>query len=431
MSRFKLISLLFVTLCCSPTILPGQEKRDAPKVAPYLTETAIGFAHVQLDRIDLEPIKQFAKDYADGLGGNPQQIETAISVVQQVQKQFVDAGVTNLYVVAELENFMYGPYLLVEFKEGADIAEITKMLQDVVHHFNVTAIKEYKTFDGVLFAGDEQILKNITSGHVAERQMLAQALASVESDPLQIVICPSPDQTRAIREAVPAFPAPFQAIDGEILARGIQYISFGGRLEPNTGIQVVVQSADENSAEVLLKGEQQAVSMMAKLMAAQFPMPGMDKIADKLIMHRENNRLVLDFSFKPDEWNQLAAMLQKPAEGMRERADSNRNTNNLKRFGLAMHNWHDVYKVLPAHANYSKDGKPLLSWRVHVLPYLDQVELYQKFHLNEPWDSKHNKQFISQIPEVFAVPGSAVAKQGRTGYVFPILKDGSALTIPH
>jgi hypothetical protein len=190
----------------------------------------------------------------------------------------------------------------------------------------------------------------------------------------------------------------------------------------------VIQSADEHSAEVLLNAEQRAVSLLTKLMGTQPPLPGMARFADQLKMRRENDRLLLDVSFQPDEWKQLAALLQKPTEGMRENARVNQHQNNLKQFGLAMHNWHDTYKVFPAHANYSKEGKPLLSWRVHVLPYLDQVELYREFHLNEPWDSEHNKQLISQMPQVFAVPGSAVSKEYKTGYVFPILPDGSGIT---
>jgi hypothetical protein len=428
MSRFKLASLLVATLCFTSPRLPAQEKNDPPRIAPYLTDTAFGFARVQLDRLDLDPVKQFAQQYAAGLGGQPEQFEMMISVVQQVQKQFVDAGATDLYVVMELENLLYGPYVILEYKNGADIAELTKALQDVVAKLPPPVIREYKTLDGFLFAGDEQILNNITSGYVAERPQLSAAIADVESDPLQIVICPSPDQLRAIQETVPAFPAPFQQVNGEILARGIHFVALGGRLEPEPRVRAVIQSTDTDSAEVLLKAERQAVAMVTKLVAAEFPMPGLDQLADKLNMRRENDRLLLDFSFQPDEWNQLAALLKKPTEGMREQAKAQQSKNNLKQFGLAMHNWHDVYKVFPAHANYSEDGKPLLSWRVHLLPYLGQVELYQKFYLNEPWDSEHNKLLISQMPDVFAVPGSAVAKDGKTGYVFPILPDGSAIT---
>ena len=50
------------------------------------------------------------------------------------------------------------------------------------------------------------------------------------------------------------------------------------------------------------------------------------------------------------------------------------------------------------------DGKPLLSWRVLLLPFLEQNALYQKFKLDEPWDSPTNKALLSQMPNVYRCP---------------------------
>src|SRR5262245_20576013 len=62
--------------------------------------------------------------------------------------------------------------------------------------------------------------------------------------------------------------------------------------------------------------------------------------------------------------------------------------NNLTRIGFAMYN-HAVTarETLPAAAIYSKDGKPLLSWRVAILPFIGEDKLYKEFKLDEPWDS--------------------------------------------
>jgi hypothetical protein len=67
-------------------------------------------------------------------------------------------------------------------------------------------------------------------------------------------------------------------------------------------------------------------------------------------------------------------------------------------------------------AAISKDGKPLLSWRVAVLPHLDQHALYDKFHLDEPWDSPHNKALLDQIPEVYAPVVRKGEPKGSTYY---------------
>src|SRR5205823_2595588 len=50
-------------------------------------------------------------------------------------------------------------------------------------------------------------------------------------------------------------------------------------------------------------------------------------------------------------------------------------------------------------------GKPLLSWRVAILPFIEQSALYAKFNLSEPWDSPHNLALLNQMPSVFRMPG--------------------------
>ena len=91
--------------------------------------------------------------------------------------------------------------------------------------------------------------------------------------------------------------------------------------------------------------------------------------------------------------------------------------NNLKQIGLAIHNYAQANKTFPPAYTVDKDGKPLLSWRVLILPYLEGDDLYSEFHLDEPWDSEHNKKLLSRMPAVFRDPDSKLAAQGKTNYL--------------
>ncbi len=81
-----------------------------------------------------------------------------------------------------------------------------------------------------------------------------------------------------------------------------------------------------------------------------------------------------------------------------------------------MYNYNSAHGALPPAAAHGADGKPLLSWRVLILPYLEQEGLYRQFHLDEPWDSPHNKPLADQTPNVFRCP-SEVMPAGLTTYV--------------
>jgi RNA polymerase sigma factor (sigma-70 family) len=79
----------------------------------------------------------------------------------------------------------------------------------------------------------------------------------------------------------------------------------------------------------------------------------------------------------------------------------------LNEIGRGMLAHFDDHQTYPGPALYGKDGKPLLSWRVALLPYLDEGELYKQFRLDEPWDSEHNRQLLAKIPALYRRPGAA------------------------
>ncbi len=80
--------------------------------------------------------------------------------------------------------------------------------------------------------------------------------------------------------------------------------------------------------------------------------------------------------------------------------------NNLKQIGLAMLNYADDHaKRLPPAVLCDQQGRPLHSWRVLILPYLEGgAALYKQFRLNEPWDSPHNLTLLPRMPKVYDIP---------------------------
>jgi prepilin-type N-terminal cleavage/methylation domain-containing protein len=128
----------------------------------------------------------------------------------------------------------------------------------------------------------------------------------------------------------------------------------------------------------------------------------------------------------------------------REAALTAQCSNNLRQLGLALHKHIAIHEgVLPARAIFDKQGKPLLSWRVLLLPLLGEGNLFEQFHLDESWDSDHNRPLIARMPPVFqdprrpsdgtttflAVTGKGLSFEGNTPLTINDLRDGTSNTI--
>ena len=89
---------------------------------------------------------------------------------------------------------------------------------------------------------------------------------------------------------------------------------------------------------------------------------------------------------------------------VRSAAQRAQSANNLKQIAIAMHNWADAHGGrLPPPIIMGQDGKGKVphSWRVAILPYLEQEPLYRQYHFDEPWDSEANKGVLAQMPLFF------------------------------
>ncbi len=177
------------------------------------------------------------------------------------------------------------------------------------------------------------------------------------------------------------------------------------------------------SAASLLANNDPVVQAMGRYQQRMTPI-----WAEGLTPKRDGERFTLFHSDEVDENSSqltniaiagvLVAMLLPAVQASREAARRSMSQNNIKNILLALLNYDSSYGKFPAHANYSADGKPLLSWRVHILPFLEEQKLYEQFRLDEPWDSEHNQKLISQMPEVFLDPSSnRNTAEGKTHYL--------------
>lgn len=103
-----------------------------------------------------------------------------------------------------------------------------------------------------------------------------------------------------------------------------------------------------------------------------------------------------------------------------------RSAKNMKQISAGMHAHLAATGAFPPAAICDTAGRPLLSWRMAILPFVGCGSLYTRFNLNEPWDGPNNSKLLSQMPDIYALPGDTTAPPGYTFYRVFVSKPGTA-----
>ncbi len=244
------------------------------------------------------------------------------------------------------------------------------------------------------------------------RPDLESAMLEVRDFPIQVLVLPPDYLWATIRDLMPTIPAVFGGGSSSLLTEGVKWTAIG--VDPSKlSMQVVTQSRSAESASALathLPKFMQAVANQFSLPAAK---SGVGQIAAILKPIVKGDRI----TFSTTGLSALDSSATSLIRAMQEFVGPLTNQIKMDRFkqiGLAIHNFVSANKVLPpAKDARTADGKCILSWRVHILPYFGQANLYNQFRLKEPWNSEHNLKLLDQMPDMYK--GTAIGFAGMNG----------------
>jgi hypothetical protein len=309
---------------------------------------------------------------------------------------------------------------VIPLAEGADFEALMKLAGD--EKFGGSAEKA----GGVIVFGDPRAVKRAVKQRPDARPEVARAFAAAGDGVAQLVVVPSADHRRVLDELMPTLPKELGGGPVTALTRGALWAAAGLDLGAKPVLRLTVQSADAASAKafvgVLRKGFDslgaQRLSEGDKTIREVAP-ADFDALVKLFTPEPKGDQVVVTLDGPPPA---LTGWVAQGTNRIRAAAARAQSTNNVKQIGIAFHNYHDTVGRFPAQAICDKQGKPLLSWRVAILPYVEQEALYKEFKLDEPWDSEHNKKLIARMPKTYASPASKKL-DGHTTYLVPVGKE--------
>lgn len=415
MLKHLLVAVAVSFSFAAPAAAQDDLARQAAVVAPFLDESTCFIARVDTG-VDLgQAASLFGKPWLP-----PEQAAQIGQQYAAFRQPFDAVGVKEVYLISvplDLWNQadpLSLAFAVVPVPAGRDADTLKRLLHGVAN--NVAEVR-----GDVVVTGSQAVLDRLRKPQAAPRPELLAAWQATGGGQLQVAVLPPAGFAKIARETLSEPDPALGFAPGPAVARGLKWAALGLNLPPKSfGGRFVIQSADEAAAQQIERLLARGIAEGEKSagFALQFPsFLGRAKVA---LPKREGSQLVTRIDAEHVKPESFLELFQVPTVLAREKRFHAQSVNNLKHLALAMHTYYDVHKSFPPRASLSKDGKPLLSWRVALLPYFEQPELYKQFHLDEPWDSAHNKALIAKIPEVYKPATDQKIDLGKTCYLVPV-----------
>jgi hypothetical protein len=443
------VCLTASVLFASSVGLAAETPNAASVLAPFVNDDTLGAVYVDVSTATADGGVGKLVQLLPKEAGHPQSLMLGAMLVDGLVHRVQQAGVAGAYIVGGLADIRFGggPIAIVTSRSDGDPQKVEKVLRDIIGELNgmlgqaagtngntpADAFRQQFGVDlnvarkgNVVLVGPKSTVARYTELKSSPRADLVNPLMKLIDDGAKMtgVFCPGPDYRRVSRELWPRLPGVLAPLRGELADR---WLRFELDVNPSRPPQITLVARDAEAAAIFAQLWRDLPTATTQFggnkESVEMAMGYAQLLVDSLPVSVAGNNATIKLPTDEQRIAKLQAMFGEAADKSRAVSDRKARMNQFKHLALALLNFESANKHLPPAAICDKEGKPLLSWRVAILPYLDEVKLYKEFHLDEPWDSPHNFELIKKMPNVYADPGrklAAFARDGKTTYQVPV-----------
>lgn len=414
---------------------------DALALSPLVSDDTFAVAYIDVTAFTPEMTASVLKSLYEFDTAVPLEEEQANEFAQKTREYLGKAGIRFVYVVAGIGDVHRhgGPLIYAPLQTDGDIEtarSVMKTLIQVLSTFDrghsvyaklVRQMQAEPHDSGAMCVATPATQERYNAAAPQERPDLLNRVAEsmAAGNGMGIVFSPGKDARRVLRELLPELPEPYTALTGRVLADELEYAEFNLNVSSGFSLSVAIKAKNRASAPVFARLMRMAPGLVENLLQqsiySQELEPAIGAANELFQPVVEGSRII--GRFKADiQTESLGRVVERLMAPIREFGYPRRRLNQFKMLAIGMQNYHDCYTHLPASAAFrDKQGRPLLSWRVAILPFVEEDRLYKQFHLDEPWDSEHNRTLIEQMPAIYADPDQRhLSRQGKTTYQVPV-----------
>lgn len=432
MRALRRLTLSAVALVAVAALMPAAQPDGPPAPATPKSLAAVpreGFAVVSVNVAQLWDHAAF-KGAQDWISAQKEPtVESVLGVAPSEMER------VTLYVPPHRHGHTADPVVLVTTRRPYNEARVVKNLiepgqqgDDITRAGNVIHIVNNRPFTTLVFADDRtllllpehggsaaqiaaQLLSGKTDGPLAPAVAAAGTSAvSVGLDPRLLLRLAAPSDDKVLAPYAAAFRATSATLSADLAAGGMKSrlsLAFATpddarRAGPvvEEGLADLSKAMDVWAKHELDRGDRGA--LLGALLSV-----GRDALRAAKVEVKDSAVVASADGPNADALGKLIAALPKQVAVARRNAEAQ---NNLKQILLGLHGFHDVTGSLPG--DVGPDRKSAWSWRVQLLPYLEQAALFQQLDFQKSWDDPRNKAILEKVemPKVFEVPGRPAPK---------------------
>jgi len=440
-------------------------------IAPLIDDQVVLIIHIDVQKFDFDLIFDKTILYIeDGLKSmnQPQgrvidaraltnirtniqmQFEHMFRDFREIRERLIqEAGITDIFLIVYQDMTPYLPLIMVSplKNKTADqrraFARIVRGAFPIMFSERDFMVCATPFLAGQLDIANQQLRVKLKDLNNSDTAYLHKAFAQQTGSAATIIGVIPPGTSRLIA-ALPkseAFPEVLQKL-GIYITERVKWISAGVDIN-KAAVKIIGQTTNNTEAEQIVTAITRASAnsledMLKEVEMRQAADPTLPKLTPEQKGNAVNNIKKLQSEFFPVVFNGNQLLLQIDQEtkplalgfvlrplilaysNFQQTQWSNQCAANLKILAQTLLKYADEKGTYPPAWTVNAEGKPLHSWRVLILPYLDEEELYNAIKLDESWDSEHNRQFHSQMPTIFRCPASRFANNATTSYSFVV-----------
>lgn len=431
---------LLLTLLTTSLFAQNDSRRIVEQIAPMINDNVALVIHVDTQRFEPGKFGQSVENLLPEEGTREfvkaQIIETKTNMESFVN-EFRDRNIRDVYLLSIPALWPNHPLItVIPLPENLSEKDRTD--------FNASngqlAIGNF----GVFYGNDplEPTAKKILEQASSPRPELLDAFQSLGNAEVKIAVIPPTYFKRLLTESEMKLPKPLASVSIPVLLEGVQWAAIGLEGEKKS-VELKIRSQNSQAAKDLraemekwidesLSANSENAASVLRLVTA-FPSAKFETVKDVKhllvsLLPKPNAAedapglsLKIDEDFAREKCNTLLPLAAFLVRMGLQDGNSKQCTKNLMEITLALHIYHDANAKFPPSWTEDASGKTLHSWRVALLPYMGQGELYKNIRLDEPWDSDHNRQFHTKCPAVYQCPEMVlnqpeIKRKGLTSY---------------